>query len=58
MKDDFSDEDDQSTIVHSKPTTTIPFAQFYMTKGTSPSNSSVNQCKLSEQLTNTSSRGF
>ena len=61
MKEEISDEnldrdddDDyhQSSIKYSQTTPTVPFATFYMTKGT-PSTS---QQKLSEQLANTSSK--
>lgn len=62
MNDDNSDENDlehddqddyQSSIQNSKNTPTIPFANFYTSKGTT-SSTSLN--KLSEQLANTSSK--
>jgi len=51
---DIDTNDDQSWTTTLK-TATIPFANFYITKGT-PSNGSGSHYKLSEQLANTSSK--
>jgi hypothetical protein len=53
---DLDTNDDQSWTATLK-TPTIPFANFYITKGT-PSNCSASHHKLSEQLANTSSKLF
>lgn len=54
FENDLEINDDQSSITKKTTTTTIPFSDFYIRKRTI-SNSSSNQNKLLEQITNTSS---